>query len=116
LSGCPAELPDNVHIPVDFLRRILRMNPTRIVRVLYGVRSLGFRSVLRNEHGDSKRDPNIMLEWHDMSVAHSGNFTFIANAMIGVAVSNYCREHGTEMLERLDFGQLATASKTKDDH
>ena len=36
--------------------------------------------------------------------------------MILVATENYCEEHGTEFLKRLDFSQLASATATRDLH
>ena len=42
INGCPAELPDNIHVNVDLLfRRITDFAPTKIHRLMSGLSSLG---------------------------------------------------------------------------
>ena len=66
LHSCPAELPDNVHIDIDLLRRLTKFTPAKIRRIMGSIRSLGFSSSIKNgchhenELGDSKM---LYLEW-----------------------------------------------------
>jgi hypothetical protein len=45
--GCHEDLPENVHINVDLLRRHTGMSVARLKRLLGGVRSLGFECSIR---------------------------------------------------------------------
>ena len=116
LQGCPAELPDNVHISLDLLRRILKTSPTKIIRTVSKTQSLGFSWKVRNSHGEDDREPNLVVEWDDMHIQTSGNFTIVMNEMISLAVDKYCHEHGRERLHNLDFAQLSTATESEDVH
>jgi hypothetical protein len=46
-SGCPHDLPANVHINTDLLRRLTGQSVPRLKRVLGGIRSLGFECSVR---------------------------------------------------------------------
>lgn len=116
---CPAELPNNIHINVDLLRRITNFAPTKILRLTSGLSSLGFNVKYRAHHdhseeGSLEKGRVIVIEWHDMSVDKDiyGNATAVANAMIMCAIEDCCEECGMKKLQRLDFSQLATATTT----
>ena len=117
---CPAELPDNVHIDLDLLRRITGMPPAKIKRVTSGLQSLGFCPSVRTSHDPNdptdRSGPVLVLEWQNMSLSDGGNHTFLANEIIQCATDNYCSEHAKLMFERLDFGQLATSTTIADQH
>jgi hypothetical protein len=127
--GCPAELPENVHISLDLLRRETSLPPSELVSILRGISSLGFHSSLRPEdegHGESLL---IVVEWHDMSVANdefddgifgSGNATKVLSEMIGLELGNYCFECTPDALQKfaktLDFSALSTATLEDQQH
>jgi hypothetical protein len=115
---CPAELPDNVHIDLDLLRRVSGMSVSRIKRVLAGVSSLGFECELReNDHeGDNIGKPQLILvlRWHSYSIHTGGNYTEVAGEIIACATEGYCEEHSWDALRRLDFCQLATSTTDLD--
>ena len=119
-NGCPAELPDNIHINIDLLRRYTDFTVQKLKRILGNLSSLGFLTSLRDDDetdaariGKSKM---LVLEWHDMSLDDGGNATEVACEMIIGATSGYCEEHGIQALERLDFSQLASATTVVDTH
>jgi hypothetical protein len=119
LNACPAELPENVHINIDLLRRTSGFTPSKIKRLLAGLQSLGFFTKLREDdetEGHLGRYEMVVLEWHDMSITGRGNATDVANAMIVGAASGYCEQHALEALTRLDFSQLAAVTSVADDH
>ena len=123
--GCPAGLPDNIHINTDLLRRHTGMSVARLKRLLGGVRSLGFRcSVAEDtEHeasipGETLGDTYLFyLKWLDLS-DRDGDFPelLVAHEMIAGATENYCEVHGAEFLDRLDFSQLASATASRESH
>jgi hypothetical protein len=45
--GCPADVPQNVHIDTDLLRRLTGKSVARLKRLVGGVRSLGFECSIR---------------------------------------------------------------------
>ncbi|MEW6058402.1 MAG: TIR domain-containing protein [Bdellovibrionota bacterium] len=113
--GCPAELPENIHINIDFLQRIAGLPVSRISRVLKGISSLGFKTEFRNHNLHDTGDSNekvIVLEWHDMSTNNDvwGNATGEVDEMIKCATDGYCEEHSLEGLRNLDFSQLSSAT------
>lgn len=119
LSACPAELPENVHINIDLLKRMSGFAPSKIKRLLSGLQSLGFFTKLTEDQeteGHLGKQEMLVLEWHDMSTDGVGNATGIADAMTQGATSGYCFEHGLEALMRLDFSQLSLVTSVEDDH
>lgn len=115
LNGCPAELPENVHVSLDLLRRLCHMSAPTLVRVVAGLRSLGFYSHLRDEEPDEHLGggaPVIVLEWHDSSTDERvlGNATLEANEAIACASGGYCEDHSIDALLRLDFSDLGVAT------
>ena len=123
--GCPADIPDNIHINTDLLRRHTGMSVARLKRLLGGIRSLGFRcSVSPNkEHdaetpGETLGDTHLFyLTWLDLRDRDTQYSELpVAVEMIGGATEDSCESCGAEFLERLDFSQLASATATADSH
>lgn len=118
-NSCPAELPDNVHINLDLLRRVTGTPIAEIVEDVSHMASLGFFSKVRDGHDDEQpdSDPYLVLEWHYMSGSDlGGNHTLVAAAALSCATDHYCDDHGKEALRLLDFGQLSTVSFREDAH
>lgn len=118
-SGCPSELPENIHIDIDLLRRYSGFAPSKIKRLMGNLQSLGFNSKIREDTETERclgQQKTLVVEWHDMSVGQVGPATDIATAMIGLVTEGYCEEHGYRAFERLDFGQLSSATHEKDEH
>jgi hypothetical protein len=115
---CPTELPDNVHINIDLLRRVSGLSPARIKRIFDRLGSLGFYASLRDGSHGLSGEPESMLviEWHVTNVSRGGNATVVASAMLDAAVAGYCEICGREALRKLDFSQLSSATATTDAH
>lgn len=115
LHSCPADLPDNVHMNIDLLSRITNLTPSKILRILGGLRSLGFYVSLNQDNeteGHIGKQELIVLEWHDLSIEGIGNATLIAYEMVQIVSKNYCEEHALTTLCRLDFSQLSESTAT----
>jgi hypothetical protein len=50
--GCPGEMPENIHIAMELLRRIVKISPTKIIKMLSVLEPLGFYCAIRT--GDEK--------------------------------------------------------------
>lgn len=118
-DACPAELPKNVHINIDLLRRVSGFPYNKIRRLLGGLSSLGFSTTtMAHEHppGELGRSEMLVLEWNDFSFSGPESTTDIASAMIRGSGIGYCEEHGRMAWERLDFSQLASSTAVIDKH
>lgn len=121
--GCPAGLPDNVHINVDYLRRITGLSVAALARLLGGVRSLGFSCSIRESTGDDEDtclegtvlgDSYVFeLDWVDLSDAEIVfPALLVASEMVAIVAEHYCDDCGERALDRLDFSQIASATAT----
>ena len=60
--GCPAELPDNIHIHTDLLRRLTDKSEASLERLLCGMRSLGIRCYVREDLTHNTDFPDIPVQ------------------------------------------------------
>ena len=114
MHGCPADLPDNIHISQDLLSRVTGFAIRKLRRILGAVQSLGFYAT---EHDEEAADhlghgKQFVLEWHDTREDGFANATGIANAIMDLATMGCCEAHGLERLRRLDFSALSRALST----
>jgi hypothetical protein len=119
INGCPGEMPNNMHINIDLLRRVSGLSPSKIKRLLFGIQSLGFHVFLREDdetEGRIGQMEMLVVEWYDMSENGLGNATDVAVAMIDGVMAICCEKCGKKALEELDFSHLATATSVKGEH
>jgi hypothetical protein len=124
MYGCPAELPDNVHIYIDLLRRLTGFSVPKMKRLLGGLNSLGFSCAVVDSHDDDHgeqpkrlgKSQLFQLEWADLMAGSDYPEMLVAVEMIHGATEGYCHEHGLAALRRLDFSQLATVTTVEDHH
>ena len=122
--GCPSDLPDNIHIDADLLRRFTDKSEARLKRLLGGVQSLGFRCSVREDVAHKVDIPGtalghaefFYLDWFNPRGEERLPALLVATEMISGATENYCEEHGTVFIERLDFSQLASATASEESH
>jgi hypothetical protein len=120
IAGCPDELPENIHIELDLLRRHTGFPISKLKRLLGGLQSLGFYCLIR----DGEEDDGLLgsplqvavLEWHHTGTEYGGNATVVANEMILGVAEDFCEDHANETLERLDFSNLASVTSVEDTH
>lgn len=114
MNGCPAEMPENIHITLDYLHRLTGLSVFRVKRLLSGIRSLGFYITFvagGHSHNDEYGSgPIAKLEWWDLSVFQTENATGFADTIIRTAQDGLCPDCAAEALRRLDFGQLSSAT------
>lgn len=121
LHGCPVELPENVHMSLDLLRRELGLPLAQVKELLGSVHALGFTIQLRDpepgeEHELRGEDKMVVAAWANLTDVVDGEPTDVAYHVVNGATMNYCEEHGIDALRRLDFSQLASATTTADEH
>lgn len=121
--GCPTELPDDIHVSVDLLRRETDTAPAEIVELLRGLGSLGVEVSLRKGHDDDDDEEMVVIEWHDRtiyddeiadptdgSILDSACGAGIIKAIVSILVEERCNQCIENAVEHLDFGFLASST------
>jgi hypothetical protein len=122
LHGCPAELPENIHMNIDLLRRYIGLTPARIKKIMGQIASLGFDSYVREDtetDGHLGKKEMLVVNFMILNAGYDDEVdrgTEIANEMIRLASDAYCEEYALEALRRLDFHQLADSTFEEDSH
>ena len=113
--GCETEMPENVHVELDILRRDLGMPIAEVESSLRGMTSLGVSMEVR-ESGENHDDATIAVSWSDHTAYPAGSleeeFSFersteIAAAMLEVGLDHYCLQCATDPIKAMDFSGLA---------
>jgi hypothetical protein len=116
--GCKEELPENVHVSLDLVRRDLEVAPAECLTLLRGMRSLGVMVALRRAEDGDPVDELVVVSWNDStsydedSVAEDMSFersTEIAVRMVELG-NSYCAEHTLAAIEQLDFSELSSST------
>jgi hypothetical protein len=122
MFGCPAELPENIHINLDLLRRETGVSVVRLKTVMGAVSSLGFTSYIREDdetEGRLGKNEMLVVEYVVLSSDYepiNETQTGFAYTMMTTAAETYCSEHGMEALLRLDFHQLGRSTYERHNH
>lgn len=111
--GCPGELPENIHININFLGRLTAISPSRLLRLFSDISCLRFESYLREDNESEDRlgkNEMLVLSWFDYEFGEDGNATMVVNEMVQLVQQCYCEDHLIEALCSLDFSSLAEAT------
>ena len=112
IFGCVHELPDNMHIEVDILRRELGRPVQEVLEIVGGLRSLGVNAWLREGEADEnlgKPDDTLVVEVEIRRVDEvGGNVTELLRQMI--RANGMCVHHATEALVTRDFAHLSSVT------
>jgi hypothetical protein len=114
-EGCRTQLPENIHISLDIVRRDLGMTPTAIVETIRAMTSIGFEQEIRpdEDHGDDV----LVVRWVD-TVTYKDDLTIdfaderateVAVRMLEVGSGDEgCRQCAEQCVDSLDFSLLAS--------
>jgi len=117
--SCNAELPDNVHVSLDMLRRCTGFPVPKLKRLLSGMVTLGIHCrVQRSAHHDFGTEGEMAYVDYDIRklTEYGGNAISTIDKMVHLVRLSYCEEHGIETLLRGDFSQLSSASAKEHVH
>jgi hypothetical protein len=117
LQGCPTDLPSNIHISADLLRRLSGLPVSRCVREIKNLSSLGFSTKL-SKRKHSRDDLIIELSFEVRKVDYEGpeHATGTVSEMIDCLNEEYCRECTLEAVINGDFSALARTTKKPEKH
>jgi TIR domain-containing protein len=101
--GCPCSLPEEIHMPMDRLRRVGGWEIEKVEELLRSLRKVaGFSVSLRAV--DKTEDFLLEIGWEPMAVgAPQGKAVDVAHAMIREARFGRCNDCYEAALSRLDF-------------
>ena len=115
VEGCVADLPKNIHINLDLLRRVTGFPVAKIKKVLAGLRSLGVYARHR-PHTAEGEIMEVIFVALSTSVEPNEDETGVAVEMVQGATEDLCRQCGHEALMRADFSQLASVTTERETH
>ena len=116
-EGCRTQLPDNIHISLDIMRRDLEITPTALVERMRAMASIGFEEEIRSdeEHGDDV----LVVRWTD-TITYEDDLTIdianerateVAVRMLDVGIGDdCCRQCAEQCIDSLDFSSLASST------
>lgn len=110
-EGCPAELPENIHINVDVLKRVSGFSLSKVTHLFQAMRSLGIEGeiVKRKDDGWSKHFKGQTIDLAVVSFysrASGENITAILSMILDVFTDRLCPQCAEEAFCRLDFSCL----------
>ena len=123
--ACAHRTPTNIHIDVDLLHRYTGKSVAELERLLGEVRSLGFQCSVREATDQDEQTQGAVLgkvqffdlNWRSLTDDDDDYAALVvACEMIDGATEGRCEECGTELLDRLDFSQLATVTSLEEPH
>jgi len=116
-EGCRSQMPGNVHLSLDVLRRDLGIAPAEVMDRIDALVSIGFDATVRVDA--DHEDDVVVVSWSDMLVHEEGlmeDFAFersteVAVRMLDVgAGDDGCRKCAEQCVENLDFSLLSTTT------
>lgn len=119
IDGCGSQLPDNVHVSLDLLRRRLGHPPSETLDMLSNMRSIGFEHEVRDD--DDHGDDVVVVRWpgthgYDGEAIESWSmerFTEVAVEMMRVAApEDGCLQCTIDGFRNVDFANLSSLMPT----
>ncbi len=112
--SCPCELPENVHVNIQYLSRLVSLSREEILNLFSRLDCLGIKSRVYEFHDfeqedaliNSKEFLEVKFEVHFKK--YGGNYTNIMINISKVIHENLCIDCAKEAIERMDFSVLST--------
>lgn len=116
LNGCPSQMPENMHIELEIVRRELGLPFQESIDKLRGLSTLGF-DIETREGSDHESELVAVVKWEDRSIASHGDpyaedySTLVADKIIDVGTGDSCNTCFKNCIEFLDFSNLSSATE-----
>lgn len=113
--GCIGELPDGIHISLDYLSRMTKMPQAEVLEALASVRSLNVKLRVRDPKDvhpldiDEYRaeDKDLLVSFWSGAAPRAKDPTRIAYYAVREASRHFCADHGLDVIVGLDFHRLS---------
>lgn len=122
-EGCHTQLPNNVHVSLDLVRRDLGITPSAVIESLRAMSSIGFEIEIR--HDEDHEDDMLFVRFTD-TMTYRDQFTdeFSLDRAMDVAVQMIlvgmgdegCKQCADQCVESLDFSLLASPARGSNSH
>lgn len=118
---CPAGPPENVHLNIEMLGRLVGLSPDEIISKFARLDCLGIEATIekRVTHPDDtcKEKDIIRIEYRPLAKnSEIDNATFVAIAMINIVFDNLCPDCRMKVFDRLDFSILSSLAGFPEQH
>lgn len=114
-SCCPQGVPENAHMNLSFLARILKSTEDKTVSLFARLDSLNIRTrvfKMQEQHKDETlikgKRKTIEIKYEPLLVDFAGNATDILIATFDCIYDNLCPSHAKEAIKYLDFSVLSS--------
>jgi hypothetical protein len=111
-NTCPTGPPDNAHLNIEYLGRLVKISPAEVVSKFTRLDCLGIETKLKREHTSDDRicrSANIFfLRFCPLAVNCLTNATIVAIKIFELLSNYLCPECGLVALESLDFSFLSS--------
>jgi hypothetical protein len=112
-NACPAGLPDNIHLNIELLSRLVGSSIEEIESIFAHLDSLGYvsRVYKENNHKDNlcKAKNIIEIEYQPLLTdTDIDNGTCVMAAIVEILTSKFCLECSKNAFERIDFSILSS--------
>jgi hypothetical protein len=112
IKSCPAGPPENVHLNIEYLSRLVGLPVEEIVSKFARLDCFGIVASLekRDEHPNHVCEAKdiIRIEYRPLVPGCRENATYVAIAMIEIVFDSFCSDCGMEAMNRLDFSILSS--------
>jgi hypothetical protein len=116
LNGCPSQMPENMHIEVEIVRRDLGLPFQETIEKLRRLSTLGFNIETR-EGLEHESELIVVVDWDDRSMTSDGDpfaeeySTLVADKVLDVGTGDGCTTCYKNCIEFLDFSNLSSATE-----
>lgn len=115
LHGCPADFPENIHMDIDMLSRIIGAPKAKIIEVVKNMGSLGFVCRIKSQKHDKDAitfQDILYLEWNSLAIYVERSLIEVADIMVQVISGDMCPHCAKRCIRDNDYSLLSNASKT----
>lgn len=123
INSCPSGPPENIHINLDYLSRIVKMSKNEIISLFSRLECLQFRFTISRGKGNRKRkshlhsEENLLtIKFEPTTVSFTGNATFIVYEVFKCIESQLCPNCASDAVKRLDFSILSSFAGFPEKH
>ncbi len=110
-EGCPSDLPENIHINIDVIRRSLKFSEARTIRLVQGIASLGIEAKIMNQKdsgwgGHLRKNKSKLAVVQFYSRETGENITGLLSMLMDFLADKLCPDCSQKAFYRLDFSCL----------
>lgn len=113
-NGCPAGSPDNIHLNIEYLGRLVSLTREEIISLFSRLDCLHI--ITRVYETDHEEDEDIVkkskeiieIKYKPCTVKYDGNFTYIVIAIFDCLFENLCPECVEKAIEYIDLSVLGS--------